>query len=198
VAKPLILSPNEKLLFDEISAGVRILRNSNYEKTEEMLKKLAPKARELHMSLKIHGHEPKYHDFILKNREISTDETAFFYHVHPIEDLLAYIKNPEANDELRNMAYGTEFSFPVYIGRQRRYICYNVICTETCWMTDYEDKRVELLNALSSDNVSYPVNAGAMLEVIRKAAVWGTTRFEIQNALSAMAEWISKCEKSKF
>jgi len=194
VAKPLVLTPNEKLLFDELRNGIDQLHDSEIADPEIILKELAPKACELHMSLKIHGHEPIYNSFILKNREVSTTETAFFDHIHPIEDLLSFIQNPEANDGQA----GANFVFPVYVSGRRRYIDYDVICTQSGWMTGTgEDRRCEQLEALGRLNVSYPNTVGTMLEETRKAALEGITRQEIQDALNAIAQWISKCEKTK-
>ena len=197
MAKPLVLTPSEKLLFDELSDGVSSLRESGYKDPAEALIELAPKARELHMSLKIHGHEPAYHGFILKNRGVPAEELSFFEHIHPIEDLLSFIKNPEDNDEQDILSPKTRFSFPLYVGSKRRYIDYRLICTQTCWMVYInDDKQGELPHVLSSENISYPVTAAEMLEEIRKAAVSGATKQEIQNALGEIADWISTSEKS--
>ena len=198
MAKPLVLTPNEKLLYEELSDYARLLKNPGYTDSSALIKDLSRKAHELHMSLKMHGHEPVYHGFILKNRGLLPDEAAFFNHIHPIEDLLAFIQNPDANDEEENLSAGAVFKFPVYNSRQRSYIRYAVIYAESGWMADYgERKRVELLEALSSAHISYPVTVGVMLEEIRAAAAEGAARKEIQGALNEISEWISKCERLK-
>ena len=197
MAKPLVLSLNEKFLYDELSAGIRGLQDSRYSEQEAILKELAPKARELHMSLKAHGHEPVYHGFILKNREISPEETVFFIHIHPIEDLLAFIRNPESNNELAFLPDRIGYSFPVFVRKRRRTVNYRIVCTETCWRVNDGDDRDGLMEILSNEDVSYPITVEAMLENIRGAAEGGITKKDIQDALLKIAEWISACEKSR-
>ncbi|MDR2648340.1 MAG: hypothetical protein LBB94_01275 [Clostridiales bacterium] len=121
MAKPLSLTPNEKLLFDELTNNIQRLRKHSVKESDEILLCLAAKAHELHMSLKMHGQEPTYHSFILKNREFPVEEVTFFRHIHPIEDLLAFIQDPDANNETGGLHIGSAFIFPIYVSKQRRY-----------------------------------------------------------------------------
>jgi len=54
---------------------------------------------------------------MIKNRNCQPDDPEFYNHIHPIEDLLAFIKNPTANDDPKDITLNHEFDFKVYTNR---------------------------------------------------------------------------------
>ena len=198
MGKPIILTPSEKLLYDELTDSIQRLRVSKCTESAVILREAAPKAYELHESLKMHGYCPKYHSYILKNSTASANDESFFHHIHPIEDLLAFIQNPYANNEQKDYGIGTEFIFPIYVCKLRKYLRYTLIYGETDWMVNSGDSEFyDLFEALDSEGVSYPISTGSFLKGIWNAAAEHTARKDIQQALCAIAEWISLCEKNK-
>ena len=66
--------------------------------------RMVSNARKLHKLVK-----PKHRSIMIKNRRCKPDDPAFYNHIHPIEDLLAFMDNPHANDDPIDKTIGKEF-----------------------------------------------------------------------------------------
>lgn len=71
---------------------------------------MARKAHDLHMSLKDSGHEPKHHKYMIENRRCTHDDVRFYRHVHPVQDLLAFIDDVHINDNSKDKTIGKTFT----------------------------------------------------------------------------------------
>jgi hypothetical protein len=218
------LKPEEKYLFDSINQSINILRNyysaiaatksqdAEEKITEEEIRKLrvdmALNAHVLHMKLKERGIEPKHHKYMLKNRRVPAEDLEFYNHIHPIEDLIAFIHNPDANNDPEDSTMGESFQFSIFTRRWGHYDHYWLIRTEKGWKItgDFPNSQEDLnsdkkgyphvYDVLDHDFVNYPHHIGMYLEAVWNSAAEGADWEEVQQALNNIAEWISFCEKS--
>lgn len=162
-------------------------------------------AHELHMSLKEDGHEPKHHKYMIENRECQPDNELFYEHVHPVQDLLAFIDDVHANDDPEDKTIGQKFIMKVYTRRWGHYDHYEITRTETGWdvkapINSYScDKCAEdgLNKLLAHDSVCYPEKINTFFEWLwDRAAEDGLSKKEVQKAINQLGEWISECEMS--
>lgn len=94
---------------------------------------MAKKAHELHMSLKDSGHEPKHHKYMIENRGCTPNDVRFYEHVHPVQDLLAFIENVHANDDPKDRTIGKTFTMKVFTKRWGHYDQYEITRTDKGW-----------------------------------------------------------------
>lgn len=166
------------------------------EKWEAMVQK----AVELHTLVK-----PKHHDYMIRNRGCSPDDPEFYNHIHPIEDLLAFMDDPHANDDQEDITIGHDFTLPVYIRRWEHKGIYKLKRTDSGWYVDYpsisgncdESGNPFLFENLNHDSVNYPEELSGYMEWLwEQAAEKGLSHEQVQNALDELGEWISTCEKN--
>lgn len=162
-------------------------------------------AHELHMSLKEGGHEPKHHKYMIENRECQPDDKCFYEHIHPVQDLLAFIDDVHANDDPEDTTIGQTFIMKVYTRRWGHYDHYKITRTETGWdieaiVTSYTcDKSagIGLNKLLAHDSVCYPEKINIFFEWLwDRAAEDGLSKTEVQKAINQLGKWISECEMS--
>src|SRR4051794_10431288 len=100
MANDLTLTDQERNWRDEL---VKLRASFNpagdFEQRIKSLEEMRDVARQLHRSLKEHGHEPKHHRYMIENRGCQPDDPEFYLHLHPIEDLIKFSYNPHANDD---------------------------------------------------------------------------------------------------
>lgn len=171
---------------------------------------MGAQAHKLHMSLKGHGHEPQHHKYMLKNRGVPPTDPEFYNHVHPVEDLLGFLANQNANDNPVDLTIGQSFSFPIYSRRWGHIDSYKVTRTSSGWtfhhMQDVaagRDARVGgksgtgLFELLDHDSINYPEELPGYFEWLwEQAADRGLDAGEVQSALTDLADWVSLCEKN--
>jgi len=214
------LKPEEKNLFDSINNSVKLLRDyyrdvsqsqasqDVEEKIREVCGEMAAKAHALHMMLKGRGKEPKHHKYMIKNRGVSVEDKEFYKHLHPVEDLISFIHNPDANSDPEDSTMGKSFDFSVFTRRWGRYDHYKLIRTEKGWkivgglpnsqrdMSSDKKGDPYVYAVLDHDFVNYPHHIGLYLEMVWNSAAKGADKEEVQQALNNIAEWISFCEKA--
>ena len=212
MAEAISLTDNEQLLYDDLQKLVEDTQkfysehSSEYEEQEKRYETMKHKAHELHMALKDRGYEPKHHAYMYKNRGVQADDLEFYNHLHPVEDLLAFISDPDANNDPEDSTIGVEFDLRIYTNRWGHYDMYSVKRTENGWVIDGASTfRVNnanksgdpaLFKALEHDCVNYPQQTGELLEHIWYKAENGASKEEVQKYLNDFAEWISICEKT--
>jgi hypothetical protein len=210
--KRIELKPEEDAKLKELQKLVAETRNSlkNHEAWgEEQIirnREMAKLAHELHMELKNRGIEPKHHKYMLENRGVPVEDIEFYNHIHPVEDLIAFIEDPDANADPEDSTIGEKFRFKIYTRRWGHYDTYTLKRTENGW--EFESVQVSnsgkcdksgtpyVFNALDHDLVSYPKNIGELLEWVWVKASEGLNKDEVQIAIDDIAEWISMCERS--
>ncbi len=168
-------------------------------------------AHSLHVSLTQRGIEVKHHNYMLKNRGTDPDEPEFYQHIHPVEDLLAFIDDPSSNDDPEDVTVGQEFTVGIYSRRWGHKNSFSFTRSSSGWdisnlgesISTGPDGRVGgkpgsgLLSLLNQDFINYPEDLSSYLEWIwRLAAEEGLTVEELREGIESIAEWINTVEKS--
>ncbi len=163
-------------------------------------KEMVSKAVELHKLVK-----PKHHKYMIENRGVSPDNPEFYNHVHPIQDLLAYMDNPHANDDPEDQTISHEFNFSVYSRRWGHDDIYHVKRTSKGWEIGHigwggpcnKKGQPFLFENLDHDGINYPEELpGYMQWLWDQAKEEGLTHEQVQDALDQLARWVSLCEKN--
>ena len=180
------------------------LKDFDGEAYRSLLDDMAQKAHELHMSLKKSGNEPVHHVYMLKNREVSSDNKDFYRHIQPVQDLLAFIKDRDANRDPEDVTLDVEFTFKVYSIRWGHSDNYTLKRTVTGWrltfLTELDrdcDKTgaPHLFRSLEHDYIEYPSGLGDYLEYIwEQAANHGLSAEDVQARLNEVSEWVQMVE----
>lgn len=203
------LNQDQKELKSIIECNLEIAKNWQNEKRENIDKAftvMSKAAHDLHMQLEP---KPKHHKYMIDNRGMEPEDPDFYNHIHPVEDLLAYLDDTSANDDPEDLTMGHEFDFKVYSRRWRRYDNYTFKRVEKGWnismlsyngILEIERKNYDsgdiLKSILGHDSISYPVNINSYLYSIwYRAKDEGLLHEEVQDMLNTVAEWISKTEK---
>ena len=178
--------------------------NVSQEKANSVFHEMAQTAHDLHMSLKEDGHEPKHHRYMIENRGVPVEDVEFYNHVHPVDDLLKFLDDVNANDDPEDTTIGKEFKLKIYTRRWGHYDTYKVTRTEEGW--DIEglmtanggkcDKTCNpyLFKKLNHDSVCYPQQIGDFMEYLWNQAAEGLTEDEVRECFDMIGEWISSCE----
>lgn len=176
-----------------------------YDETLKLLGEMGDAAHQLHMSLKKQGNEPVHHRYMIQNRGISSEHIDFYKHIHPTEDLLAYIDNIHANDDPVDQTIDHEFKFEVFTRRWGNSDLYTIKRTETGWYVKFLSYTGEcnkaaqpfLFGALTHDSINYPEALPGYFEWLwEQAKEDGLSHEEVQQALDQLAKWVSVCEKN--
>lgn len=166
---------------------------------------MARKAHELHMSLKDSGHEPKHHKYMIENRRCTPDDVRFYRHVHPVQDLLAFIDDVHINDNSKDKTIGKTFTMKVFTKRWGHYDQYEITRTDKGWdirvlsdsYSSNKSMSPELNHLLDNDGVCYPKDINLFFEWLwDKAAEECLTKAKVQSAINKIGKWISECEKN--
>lgn len=91
------LTNEQEKLKEIVAESVKKLQNHysdikklNDVELDETYRKMADAAHELHMQLEP---KPELTEEVITNSDISPDDPDFYHHLHPAEDLLAYLEN---------------------------------------------------------------------------------------------------------
>ena len=204
------LDEHQKKLRDEIKEELSDIRKEMEEYRlndyKKKIKELGKKAHELHIQLKNAGNEPKHHKYMYENRGVSPDTPEFYEHIHPIEDLLKFIDNPNANDDPIDQTIEEEFNFPVYSRRWGHNDKYKIKRTKNGWEVNYlgiggnGDKSgyPYLFKNLKHDGIEYPSSLGLRMEWLwKRAKEDGLSKKEVQEEFNNLAKWIKEIEKKQ-
>jgi len=130
----------------------------------------------------------------------------FYNHIHPVEDLLAFVRDTDANNDPEDSTIGKKFKFKIYARRWGHYDIYNIERTVIGWKFEGTmesnsgdcDKSCDpyLYKTLDQDSVSYPKNIGELFEWLWEKASGGLGEAEVKKSIEDIAEWISICERN--
>lgn len=174
------------------------------EDVNRLYNEMAKKAHELHMSLKDSGHEPKHHKYMIENRGCTPDDVRFYEHVHPVQDLLAFIDDVHINDNSKDKTIGKTFTLKFFTRRWQYIEHYKITRTEKGWdikvlgdsYSSNKSMSPELNHLLDNDGVCYPKDINLFFEWLwDKAAEEGLTKAKVQSAINKLSKWISECEE---
>lgn len=175
-----------------------------HEELQTLYKEMAETAHELHISLKNSGYEPKHHKYMLENRGVPVEDVEFYNHIHPVDDLLKFIDDVNANDDPEDTTIGEKFTLRIYTRRWGHYDHYSMTRTKNGW--DFQEMLISnsgeckkdgspnLCRALEHDSVCYPKQIGEFFEYLWEQAAEGLTAQEVQECFDMLGEWISSCE----
>jgi hypothetical protein len=212
MGNPVNLTAEQKVLKDRLYEMNQKLweilkdrrKPTDYEAMQPLYHEMAETAHELHMSLKDSGNEPKHHKYMLENRGVPVEDIEFYNHIHPVDDLLKFIDDINANDDPEDTTIGKKFTLKIYTRRWGHYDHYSMVRTEHGW--DFQemlksnsgecgkDGNPNLCRALEHDNVCYPKQIGDFFEYLWEQASEGLTAQEVQECFDMLGEWISTCE----
>lgn len=172
------------------------------DRMDQLINEMGDLAHKLHMQLEP---KPKHHKYMIKNSGMEPENPDFYYHVHPVEDLLKYLEDSTANDDPEDVTLGEKFSMDIYTRRWGHHDSYSIIRNEEGWELSHlvhsgqGGKNAEpiLSYILRHDNVSYPQNLPSIMEDIWvRAEEEGLTKEQVQDMLGRVAEWINIVEKN--
>ena len=178
------------------------------------LERLGELGAAIHAALAAAGMEPRHRKHLTKNRKESSPSglpgTATFYaHIHAAESLLRFVADPEAaNVDPKDQTIGAEFAMKIYARRRDGHEAFHVVRTASGWSFTYfrevttgRDGCVKgepgtgLFELLDRESINYPADLPGYLEHLwTEAAEHGLDHAEVEEALAALAAWVSKCE----
>lgn len=200
------LNREQELLKKEIQSSLNQLKeditksNLSTKDREDLYNKMAKDAHKLHVSL---PEEPKHHKYMIENRGVSPSDKMFYKHIHPVEDLLAYLEDKNANNDPEDQTIGSNFYMQIYSNRWGHKDRYNIKRIESGWSVSHLTNNGEcsksgepfLYNALKHDNISYPVDLPTYMENLWEIAnKEGLSDKKVQSHLNEISEWINLCE----
>jgi hypothetical protein len=204
------LQPAEATLSTEIvelidKARKAIAENSMGEDVRNLIQDAGERSHKLHMLLKARAIEPKHHASMITHRDLQPDDTEFYMHIHPIEDLLKFLDNEHANDDPVDLTIGSKFTFRVYSNRWGHDDDYKVKRTNGGWEIGHiaisgpcdKGGKPSLFENLRHDSINYPEGLEGWMEWLwNQAEANGLTAEQVQAALQELADWVSQTEKS--
>jgi hypothetical protein len=167
---------------------------------KDLWNKMVDTAYELHKIVK-----PKHHKYMIENRGFQPDTREFYDHIHPVEDLLAYLKDPHANDDPEDQTLDCDFKIKIFTRRWGHYDTYQIKRISTGWYVGHlalsgncdKSGKPYLIENLRHDSVNYPEALPGYLEWLwDQAAELGLTPNQVQDCLNELGEWITSCEES--
>ena len=167
---------------------------------KEKFNLMAKAAHELHMSINPH---PKHHRYMIENRGMKPEDPDFYRHIHPVEDLLSYLINTNANDDPQDQTINIKFTLSIYSRRWGHKDTYDIIRIEDGWSIRFgtrsgncnKEGKPVLFDIMDNDLINYPQSLPEYLEwVWNRAEDQGLTEQEVQGSLDELSEWISVCE----
>ncbi|HDR8500434.1 hypothetical protein [Bacillus bombysepticus] len=166
-------------------------------------REMADAAHKLHMQL---DPKPKHHRYMIQNRGMSPENPDFYYHIHPVEDLLSYLDDITANDDPVDKTLGDTFFMNIYTSRWGHEDRYELIRNEKGWRVNHmsydeqggKDAEPILGYVLRHDSISYPRDLSSFMEDIWvRAEEEGLSHDEVQDMLNKVAGWISLTERNR-
>ncbi len=186
-----------KLLKDDLCSEAEL----SWSEKQNIYSEMSKAAHQLHMSLES---KPKHHCYMIENRGVDPDDIEFYYHIHPVEDLLAYLDDTHANDDPEDQTIGHKFKLRVFCQKWGYKDTYCLTRNVNGWFCEFNthngqgDKSAGpiLYQILEHDSISYPHDLPRFMSWLwMQAYEKGLCHGDVQKALDDLADWISHCEK---
>jgi hypothetical protein len=199
------LTEEQQALRQVIENNLAIARNhmqGSQSKVQEAISTMGEAAHKLHMQLEP---KPKHHAYMIENSGMEPEDPEFYHHIHPVEDLLAYLDDTSANDDLPDETLGEEFEFAVYTRRWGHKDTYRLTRNEKGWHISFNayDEQADtdgspvLNETLKHDFVSFPHDINSYFNAIwQRAKNEGLSHSQVQGMLNTVAEWVSDLEEN--
>ena len=192
------------VIVDKLKQSLRFDADEKEKMTDEEYKKLWQKMHNLAMELHSNWKPtPRHHKYMVKNRGCLPEDSMFYDHIHPVEDLIKFTFDEHANDDPEDQTLGDEFKFEIYTRRWGHKDTYKVIRNNKGWIFSHISDGVQsdksgnpsLFELLDHDSVNYPEELPGYLEWLwKKAEEDGLSHKQLQKALNQLADWINVCE----
>ena len=159
---------------------------------------LGKRVHEFHLALIRFGVEPVHYKYMIKNRGCDSDHPDFYNHVHPIEDLLQFLKDPDSIKDDVTMGDKFKFKFFLHMYGQTKSSLTRV---PSGWIIQHFGTCNEILEPFISQkfkrhNVEYPVSLGKRFGYIWKQASEGLSHNAVQEAINDICKWVNMVEKT--
>jgi hypothetical protein len=192
---------------EELVQKVRKSINDSREREDisSLVDEMGKKAHDLHVLLTNNGTEPIHHKYMIENRNMKPDDPEFYMHIHPVEDLLAFLDDSNANNDPEDKTIGSEFTFQVYSKRWMHDDTYKITRLPGGWEVKHiavgglcdKGGKPFLFKNFRQDSIQYPSGlAGRMEWLWEQAASKGMTQEEVQTSLQTLADWVSETERN--
>lgn len=191
----------EREITETLAEVKQLLDDNRWNDSHKVIwNKMVDNAYELHKIVK-----PKHHKYMIENRGVNPDDREFYDHIHPVEDLLAFIKDPNANDDPEDQTLGHAFELKVYSRRWGHTDTYKVNRITSGWeignisISGNCDKsgKPYLYENFRQDSINYPESLPGYMDWLwEQAAEQGLTHEQVQESLNQLNEWINDCEKN--
>lgn len=205
------LNINEKELYEELNVRVPKLRNKiihreiNHDDYRKELQELSKIAHELHMSLKKSNNEPKHHGYMIENRGMDSCNPEFYYHLHPLEDLIRFINDVDANNDPEDITLNETFEVEYFTRRWGHNDTLKLKRINDGWEVSSITGTVicdksglpAIKDELEHDSVNYPSDLFGYIEYLWEIAESkGLTKEVVQESLTELFKWVSDVETS--
>lgn len=183
----------------------RFTHSTPYDERSSLIDEMSSLAKQLHDSLTESGNPPRHHGYMIENRGCSPDSKDFYRHPHPVEDLIRFTLDVNANDDPEDVTLGVEFDIHIYSRRWGHDDTLTLERTESGWAVSSMEGRVEcdragspaLYDHMDHESIAYPRSVGMWFEELwEKAASEGLDEGGVGRGLKAIANWINETEKS--
>lgn len=180
-----------------------IVEGTNMKESDKqrLLREMSDAAHTLHMQLEP---KPKHRSYMIENSGMQPEDPEFYYHIHPVEDLLDYLEDTTANDDPVDATIGDSFKFRIYTNRWGHKDSYTLIRNEEGWKVAFNaydeqgDKSADpaINKVLTHDSVNFPRTINDYFHGLWiNARDNGMDHNQVQDALDVIAEWVSECEE---
>ncbi|MBF0707712.1 hypothetical protein IQ283_14035 [Alkalihalobacillus hwajinpoensis] len=192
-----IIETNLSLLKKDIAEGT----NMQESERQRLYQEMSDKAHALHMQLEP---KPKHRDYMIENSGMEPEDPEFYYHIHPVEDLLDYLEDNTANDDPVDATIGDSFNFRIFTNRWGHKDSYIIIRNEEGWKVSFNaydeqgDKSADpaINKVMTHDSVNFPRTINDYFYGLWvNAKNEGMNHSQVQDALDVIAEWVSECEE---
>lgn len=199
------LTEEQQSLRNTIEENLKIVRNHaeiSSNEVQQALYAMGKAAHTLHTQL---DPKPKHHAYMIENSGMEPEDPEFYNHVHPVEDLLAYLDDTSANDDPADETLGKTFKFRVYTKRWGHKDSYTLTRNEEGWHVSFNayqgqcgtDGLPVLNKVLRHDMISFPQDINSYFHAIwTRAKNQGLSYDQVQEMLNVVADWISETEEN--
>lgn len=201
------LTKKEKEIIKEISFFLDKAKKHNYSYKDIVkdIDKFGDEAHKLHLALAKKGCAPQHFKYMIENRGMKASAKDFYKHIHPMEDLLRFINNPDSISDPKDITLNKKFNFEVYSKRWGHNDKYSITRIDIGWNINHisingdSDKSGNpiLFKNLEHDSISYPSTLGYVFEQLWELGKNGISKVEMQNKISEISNWVIQTEKSR-
>lgn len=174
----------------------------SYRHIEQVYDEMGIAAHSLYLSL---NPKPKHLKKTVRLRKMTPGDPQFYQHIRPVQELLNYLNNQQANDEPCDQTLGETFYLNVFTRKWGKSDRYTLIRNEEGWLVRHSSQTEQggrdaepiLSYVLRYDQVSYPRNLSTIMEDIwYRAAEEGLPCEKVQAMLNEVADWITMTEQN--